>query len=259
MNKNFAVFLSVLTLGAAPSFAQTAPAETMEQPVTQPDQQAQDQQSQDQRQPASNNQDQGGFFPDADIAGPEDESQPQPTTIQELQQGERGGQEEAGRTETATDTGAPSTQTGFVVITPAIGAISIEDKAAFSLGTHLSFRLSQNSPLYFEPSFLVSFLSGDNNTNATLFHVDGGLRLDWAISGSPLVPFVKAAIGPTLSSSNDVVIEGDTISDSYFNAFAGGGLKVLINPNISARFDTGITFQGTDPGLYVLGAVGLPL
>lgn len=278
MIKNFAVFLSVLTLGVAPSFAQETPTETMDQqPV---EQQTIDQdlaQPEERRQPASN--EKRGILPDAQIAQPQSGSQPQqpqPATIEEMRQGERGGQQPAtapataqpetfpadepsGRSQTAAGTGAPSTQTSFLEITPSIGAISIEDKTSFSVGTNISFRLSENSPLFFEPSFLVSFLSGDNNVNATLFHIDGGLRLDWIISGSPVVPFVKGAIGPTLSSTNNVQIDGNNISDSYFNAFAGGGLKVLINPRISARFDTGITFQGTNPGLYVLGAVGLPL
>ncbi|MEW6057795.1 MAG: hypothetical protein AB1540_14385 [Bdellovibrionota bacterium] len=196
---------------------------------------------------------------------PEQEKSGSPMFLDQLQseskseQPKRSPASSAGTSETEQAPKPQGTQLSFFEISPVLGSISIEDKAAFSVGTNLSFRVAKNFPFYFEPSLYLSFLSGDNDVNATIFHVDGGLRYDWIISESPIVPFVKAAVGPSFSSSDNVVVNGENISDSYFNAFLGGGLKLLINENIAARADTGVTFQGTDPGLFVFGSVVLPL
>lgn len=170
-------------------------------------------------------------------------------------------QGQPGRMESQQEGSAPGTQLAFFEITPTLGSISIKDTNAFSVGTNLSFRLARNTAFYFEPSIYVSFLSGQQNSpNATVYHLDGGLRYDFVISESPLIPFLKAAVGPSITSNaNTLTNDGDTLGDSYVNVFAGGGLKVLINPNIGARIDAGMTFQGTDPGLYAMGAVALPL
>ena len=210
-----------------------------------------------QRTPASSEDE--GMLPDAQVSRPGQDEKPIFLESLDKEKGRRRPAAEAGRSETRETATPTDTQLSFFEISPVLGAISIQDKTTFSTGANLSFRVSENSPIFFEPSALISFLSGDNNQNATLFHLDAGLRLDWVISDSPVIPFIKGSLGPTLSSSNDVVVDGDTISDSYFNAFVGGGLKILINPRIGARFDTGVTFQGTDPGLYVFGAASLPL
>ena len=168
---------------------------------------------------------------------------------------------------TETSEAVQSTQNAFLEVSPGIGAISIADKAAFSVGTNLSFNVIQTMPLYFEPSVFISFYPGQDannptrDKNAALFHIDAGLRYDWIISGSPLIPFVRAAVGPTIASTADVQSSetGDTISDSYLNQFYGGGLRLLINPNVMARADAGLTFQGTNPGMYFLGSAVLPL
>lgn len=277
MIKELGFVISIITLGAVPCLAQSnAPAEPntteqgyVDQPAVEPEAPAQIQPSApapaqpQMRAPASNqntdNQNAGKpvFLENSQKNNTQSErggTQAQPTQPETYP-----ATEPANRSTTTQNQSPQGTQLSFFEISPALGALSIEDKSAFTLGTNFSFRISQNSPLFFEPSLLVSFLSGDNNQSATLFHVDGGLRLDWAISGSPVVPFVKGALGPTLSGNNQVVINGETVSDSYFNAFLGGGLKVLINPHIAARVDTGVTFQSTNPGLYVLGAIGLPL
>ncbi|MBI3557317.1 MAG: hypothetical protein HY074_13720 [Deltaproteobacteria bacterium] len=152
------------------------------------------------------------------------------------------------------------TQLAFIEVTPSMGGISIKGKTAYSVGSDISFHLSPSSSFYFEPSFFLSFLSGDPNTpNAMLFHLDGGLRYDFVINNSALVPFLKLAAGPTLSSSSTTVVNGSKLSDSYFNLFAGGGAKILISPSIAARADVGVTLQGTDTGLYAMGAIALPL
>lgn len=150
-------------------------------------------------------------------------------------------------------------QISFVEISPMLGTISIQDKSVFSVGANLSFPASENSRLYFEPSIMASFLGGDANENTTIFHIDAGLRYDLVIEGSALVPFFKLAAGPSLSSQSNVTVDGEEVSDSYLNAFVGGGLRVLISPRIAARVDTGLTFQATDPGLYVAGAAVFPL
>jgi hypothetical protein len=181
---------------------------------------------------------------------------------QEMKAGERTPATAAGPGTSEAESESPpsGTQNAFFEITPTLGSISIKDKAAFTVGTNLSFNIVRDMPLYLEPSVYLSFFNGQNDTNTTIFHIDAGLRYDIVIGGSPVVPFVKAAVGPSLSSSSNVVApNGDTISDSYINMFAGGGLKLLINPRVSARLDTGVTFQGTDPGLYVLGAAAIPL
>lgn len=266
MNNRFAFFISILALSAVPSFAQEVESEQppvrAEDPAYLEDERSGeeytvDEPSTSERRPAAAEESEG-MLPDAQVSRPGEEEKP--VYLESLEEKEqRRPAAEAGRTETRETARPTDTQLAFFEISPVLGAISIEDKTTFSTGANLSFRISDNSPLFFEPSALVSFLSGDNNQNATLFHIDAGLRIDWVIGDSPVIPFVKAAVGPTLSSSNDTVVNGETISDSYFNAFLGGGLKLLINPRIGARFDTGVTFQGTDPGLYVFGAASLPL
>ncbi len=152
------------------------------------------------------------------------------------------------------------TQLAFFELTPAIGSISIKGVSTFSLGTNLSFHITSTSPFYFEPSIFISFLSGDTNTpNSMLFHFDGGVRYDFVIANSPLVPFLKVAVGPTIGTSSTTMVHGEKVSNGYLNAFAGGGTKVLISPSIAARADVGITLQGTDTGIYAMGAVALPL
>lgn len=151
------------------------------------------------------------------------------------------------------------TQIGFYELSPTMGSVSIYDKSAFTLGTNVSFRISEKNQWYFEPSVLASFLSADNNENTTVFHIDAGVRYDLAIDQSALVPFVKVAAGPSLSTKSNLTVNGNELSDSYLNLFAGGGLRVLISPSVGARLDTGVTFQTTDPGLYLAGAVAVPL
>lgn len=183
------------------------------------------------------------------------------TTVRAPARGPARVQERSGsRTEAEQSRNEPvGSQISFFELSPSIGAISIKDKSAFTLGANLSFLVSENSSAYFEPSVLMSFLSGDDNRNATIFHLDAGLRYDLVIEGSALVPFLKGAIGPSLSTQSNVTINGSELSDSYVNVFAGGGLRVLISPRVAARFDTGLTFQATDPGLYVAGSAVFPL
>lgn len=151
------------------------------------------------------------------------------------------------------------TQISFFELAPSAGAINIRGNTSFTTGLLSSFRFAESIPLYLEPSLLVSFLSGDNDRNATLFHFDAGLRYDFVIPQSAVIPFVKAAVGPSVSSDSNVTVDGDNIGGSYFNLFAGGGLKVLASPHIAARFDTGLSLQSADTGLYLTGSVVLPL
>jgi hypothetical protein len=163
------------------------------------------------------------------------------------------------RSQSASEAPAAGTQSSFFEISPSLGSIAVAGKATFSLGTFLSFNVWREHPLFFEPGLFVSFLSGDNNQNTTLFHVNAGLRYDFVINESPIVPFVRAGIGPTFASNSNVTSNGNKVSSSYINQLYGGGLRILINPHISARADAGLTFQGTDTGLYAMGAVALPL
>jgi hypothetical protein len=168
---------------------------------------------------------------------------------------------QAGRSESQAAGQRPAgTQLSYIQLSPALGSITVKGRSAFTLGTNVSFRIARELPLYFEPSLFISFLSGDNGTqNATLYHLDAGLRYDFAINDSALVPFLKAAVGGTISSSSSTVVNGEELANSYANFFIGGGLQVLINPSIGARIDIGEAIQGTDGGLYAMGSVALPL
>lgn len=257
MNNRIAILTLAFALSAIPCFAQDNGIMTTEEQTTD--------QRDAERQQATRDEE-GEARPEAEVSRRGQDTQEGPVYLEEyIEEEERGAQErepaagERARTEAEEPARAQSTQLSFFELTPALGAMSINDKAAFSIGVLMPFRIIEDAPVFFEPSVLASFLSGQADRNVTLFHVDAGVRLDWVIGDSPLVPFVKGAIGPTLASNNETVVNNETVSDSYFNAFLGGGLKLLVNPNIGARFDTGVTFQGTDPGLYVLGAATIPL
>lgn len=162
--------------------------------------------------------------------------------------------------------GATETQNAFLEVSPGLGSVSIFDKAAFSVGSNISFLITNKVPLYFEPGLFISFYPGRDaisglDKNTTIFHIDAGARYDFVISDSPLIPFVKAAIGPSFVSSSNIrsTASNDTLGSSYLNQFYGGGLKVLINKNLMARADVGETFQSTTSGLYFIGSVALPL
>lgn len=152
------------------------------------------------------------------------------------------------------------TQISFVELSPTLGSISIASQSNLSLGTNVSFRISPDFPAYFEPGVLLSFFNGGNNRSTTIWHIDAGLRYDFAIGNSALVPFLKAAIGPSLAATSGITSSnGDVIPDSYLNAFLGGGFKILASSRIAARIDAGTTLQNSSFGLYVLGSAVLPL
>src|SRR5262249_38072134 len=132
------------------------------------------------------------------------------------------------KTEAAETPRPVGTQLSFVEISPSIGRISIGSNPPLSIRSHLSLRVPPDFPAYFEPSVFLSFYNGLNNNNGTIWHIDGGLRYDFAINNSALVPFLKAAIGPSLASNSNIVQStGEKIPDSYLNAFFGGGVKIL--------------------------------
>lgn len=152
------------------------------------------------------------------------------------------------------------TQISFFEVSPTLGSMSIGDKQTFSIGSNLSFRVTPNFPAYFEPSVYLSFINGLNDQNGTVWHIDGGMRLDFAINDSAVVPFVKGALGPSLTTSSNITLKnGEELPDSYINAFLGGGVKLLLSEHVAPRLDVGTTLQNGSFGLYLLASAVLPL
>jgi hypothetical protein len=166
------------------------------------------------------------------------------------------GTEETGKARAAVRS-ERSGHNALLEVSPGIGVIGVHGKAAVTLGASAAVNITpaQSIPLYFEPGFLMSFLPGDENNSTTLYHLDLGLRFDIVIARSNVAPFVKVALGPTFSSTKDVVVYGNTIPRSYLNIFAGSGVLVRLNSGLNLRADVGAVLQDDSIGVYGLGGV----
>jgi hypothetical protein len=190
-----------------------------------------------------------------------EEKERQARQAREAQEAQRKIASEQEKSEAAAKNGPAGTQIAFMEVTPTLGTAAIGGKSNFTLGSNLSFRIAPHIPFFFEPSVYLTFYSSNpNNKNGTIWAIDAGMRYDFMIQDSALVPFLKAAVGPSITSNSTLLKnDGTSLGSSYLNAFLGGGVKLLISQHVGARLDAGGTLQDGDFGLYFLASAVLPL